>query len=50
MKLRWAVATVLGTVIVPPVQFVPLTEQPTLYDVSAVPALFQWMISLREPV
>ena len=50
MKLRWAVATVFETVIVPPLQFDPLLSQPTLYVASAVPALFQWMISLREPV
>ena len=50
MKLRCAVATVFETVWVPPLQLDPLLSQPTLYVVSAVPALFQWMISLRDPV
>ena len=47
MKLRWAMATVVGVVVVPPVQLPPAMSQPSWYVVAAAPSMFQWRISLR---
>jgi hypothetical protein len=48
MKLRWAMATVVGVIVVPPVQLPPPMSQPSRYVVAAAtPDEFQWRISLR---